>query len=495
VDHVDYPNGQKVQYAYFDNIGDQRLREIKNLDPAAAIISQFDYTYDVTGQIKTWTQANSEMSNARRYDFGYDAADQLRSADLTDTGTGAAIQQYSYDYDSAGNRTNEQVGSAVATMSPNSLNQITNRSSTGGRMHFRGHVNEPASVMVGGTLASIDAQGNFDGVANVTGGMNTVVVTATDASGNTRTNNYQVTVPSGPTKALTYDLSGNLTSDTDKTYEWDAVNRLIAINYTGTTNRSEFTYDGLSRRTKIVEKSNGITQSTKNFVWCDIGIAEERDTNNNVTKRFYTQGFQSVSYGPSNISSNYYMRDHLGSVRELTDGLGSVQTRYDYDPYGQPTVIFGGVDTDFEFTGYYRHAPSQLNLPLYRAFDSTSGRWISRDPMKDVELREGPNVYAYVANNPVTWIDPTGEGIWKAIKCYLIVRKWRNDCLSKVPDCGTICGKTLDERVEALLTCAKKHDEKTLECYEGMNRDLLTAGCETVSVGAPPGYLRPPILP
>jgi hypothetical protein len=86
-------------------------------------------------------------------------------------------------------------------------------------MHFRGHVNEPASVTVAGNFASIDAQGNFDGVANVTVGSNTVAVGATDASGNSRTNNYQVTVPLGLTKTLTYDLDGNLTSDGDKTYE------------------------------------------------------------------------------------------------------------------------------------------------------------------------------------------------------------------------------------------------------------------------------------
>ena len=66
VDHVDLPNEQKTLYAYFDNLGDQRLRQIKNLDPSTAVISQFDYTYKSDGSIQTWTQANSGVAVPQR---------------------------------------------------------------------------------------------------------------------------------------------------------------------------------------------------------------------------------------------------------------------------------------------------------------------------------------------------------------------------------------------------------------------------------------------
>ena len=173
----------------------------------------------------------------------------MKSATLTDTVTQASIHQFDYDYDASGNRTLAQIDGAVTTATPNNLNQITGRSG-GGKMHFRGRVDEPAAVTVAGNVASVDAAGNFDGIATVNVGANTVPVVATDASGNSRTNNYQVTVPSGVTKTLAYDVNGNLTSDGSKTYEWDAANRLVAINYTGTTDRSEFSYDGLSRIAK-----------------------------------------------------------------------------------------------------------------------------------------------------------------------------------------------------------------------------------------------------
>lgn len=397
IDHVDFPNGQKTQFTYFDNIGGQRLKQIKNLDPISAVISQFDYTYNPIGNIATWTQANSGQANPRRYDFGYDAANQLRGAALTDTVTQASVSQYEYDYDAAANRTSDQLGSVVSTYAPNNLNQIMSRSG-GGKMHFRGTVNEPSAVTVGGTPATVDGAGNFNGTANVSTGTNTVAVVAIDANGNTRTNNYQVTA-SGAPATFTYDLNGNLINDGSKTYEWDAANRLTAINYVGTNNRSEFTYDGLSRRIGIVEKTGGSVTSTKNLVWCRGKLCEERDAANNVTKRFYGQGEQ---LGTSNY---YYTRDHIGSICELSDSGGNIHARYSYDPYGVRIKLSGDVDSSFGYTGHYFHQSSGLNLALYRAYDSMTGRWISRDPVREAG---GLNLQSYVFNNPVNLVDPSG---------------------------------------------------------------------------------------
>ena len=59
-------------------------------------------------------------------------------------------------------------------------------------------------------------------------------------------------------KFLPDHKSPNVVADTGRTYEWDASNRLIAINYGGIGSRSEFSYDGLSRRVKIVEKQRPV---------------------------------------------------------------------------------------------------------------------------------------------------------------------------------------------------------------------------------------------
>lgn len=131
----------------------------------------------------------------------------------------------------------------------------------------------------------------------------------------------------------------------------------------------------------------------------DTQPSEERDASNAVTKRFYAQGEQIEG------TSYYYTRDHLGSIREMTDGSGSIHARYGYDPYGRLTKISGDLDSDFTYAGYYNHSPSRLYATLYRLYDPDLDRWISRDPIGETA---GINLYAYVGNNSATFIDPLG---------------------------------------------------------------------------------------
>jgi RHS repeat-associated protein len=166
--------------------------------------------------------------------------------------------------------------------------------------------------------------------------------------------------------------------------------------------RTEFTYDGFGRRTQLVEKNNGTVTSTKKFIWSGMQLCEELDGNNTVTKRFYRDGEQ------IGTASYYFTRDHLGSVREMTDNSGTIVARYDYDPYGRRgpnQITSGAVEADFGFTGYYVHAPSGLHLALYRAYDADTGRWINRDP---IEEEGGLNLYVYVSNDSINMVDPLG---------------------------------------------------------------------------------------
>ena len=208
----------------------------------------------------------------------------------------------------------------------------------------------------------------------------------------------------GTTRTLTYDLNGSLIDDGSKrTFEWDGANRLVAINYTGTTNRSEFSYDGLNRCVKIVEKTGGTVNSTRKFVWCGAEKCEFRNANNAVQLQIFPQGQYQGS------GAYYYTRDHLGSIRELVDGSGTVVARYDYDPYGRSTTVIGTNKPDFNFTGLYQHAKSGLDLATYRAYDPDLGRWLSRDPLLGAELAQGANLYYYVFNNPTNFYDEDGR--------------------------------------------------------------------------------------
>ena len=78
----------------------------------------------------------------------------------------------------------------------------------------------------------------------------------TPASSTTSTydNLNQIDLSNG--QPFTYDAAGNLLDDGQRSYEWDAVQRLVRIGYAGTTKSTEFRYDGLGRRTAILERPN-----------------------------------------------------------------------------------------------------------------------------------------------------------------------------------------------------------------------------------------------
>jgi phage tail sheath gpL-like len=79
--------------------------------------------------------------------------------------------------------------------------------------------------------ATLDSTLRFKGKTSLAAGENDTVLSAVDGGGNSASNNFQVFTPNTNSSTLTYDFNGNMTSDGTNTYQWDAENRLIQINY------------------------------------------------------------------------------------------------------------------------------------------------------------------------------------------------------------------------------------------------------------------------
>jgi RHS repeat-associated protein len=199
-----------------------------------------------------------------------------------------------------------------------------------------------------------------------------------------------------------FDADGNtLSGDGTRTYKWDAENRLIEIDYVGTSNKSTFAYDAWGHRLVDQETVSGTTTTTR-YLWCGSRICQTRDGSDNVLRRDLPEGELNVSSGQKLI----YMPDQLGSVRDVLDGTsGSLVQSYDYTPYGAVARSNGSTPTDYQFGGLFAHAASGLLLSTTRAYDPVAPHWLSRDQFREWA---GPNLYAYIGANTINGVDPYG---------------------------------------------------------------------------------------
>jgi RHS repeat-associated protein len=231
-------------------------------------------------------------------------------------------------------------------------------------------------------------------------------VSAVYPASGTQTASYnnlnQLTDLSG--QALTFDADGNLTSDGQRTYSWDAENRLVGIAYPGQPGKATaFTYDGLGRRVSIASTpAGGGSAVTTSYLWCGSDICQARNSSNTPIRGYYDEG----EYVPGSPAQPYYYGvDQIGSVRRAFASTSSAPA-YTYDPYGVPLQSTAPV-TDFVYGGMFYNADSGLYLTRYRAYDPVAGRWLSRDRAGEKTDPTG-NLYAYVGGNPLGQVDPLG---------------------------------------------------------------------------------------
>lgn len=202
-------------------------------------------------------------------------------------------------------------------------------------------------------------------------------------------------------QTLTFDANGNLLSDGQRNYRWDAENRLIAITYPGQTGKqTAFAFDGLSRRTAITSTPSGGSATSTSYIWCGSRICQARNASNAPTRSYYPEG-EFVA----GTLAYYYGSDQVGSVRRVFASATSAPA-YSYAPYGSALQSTAPV-TDFNYAGMFFSADSGLSLTRFRAYDSVAGRWLSRDP--DGERSDTvSNLYPYVGGNPLSYRDRQG---------------------------------------------------------------------------------------
>ena len=330
------------------------------------------YTYDADGRRATMTVAGQTQVT-----YGYDDAHRLTSitqgtsvvsitydnADRRSTLTYPNAIVAVYGYDNA-----NQLASLTYTLNSSPVGDLTYTYDLAGQR-----------ISVGGSWART--------------GLPQALASATYDAGN------RLVTWGG--QVFSYDLNGNLASDGQTSFTWNARNELMGLSG-GTA--ATFQYDGAGRR-----RSKTTNGSTANFLYDRANFVQELSAGGSVTANLLTGlGIDETFTRTDAVGSRNLLIDVLGSTFALTDMSGGVQTQYTSDPFGITTTSGATSSNTQQFTGRENDG---IGLYSYRARfqNPTLQRFISEDPLG---FAGGLNLFAYVENKPTGFRDPLGQQTW-----------------------------------------------------------------------------------
>lgn len=207
----------------------------------------------------------------------------------------------------------------------------------------------------------------------------------------------------------TYTANGELLSRTagsqTTTYGYDVFGNLRDVTLPDGT-QIAYIIDGRNRR--IGKRVNGTP--VQGFLYQNrLNLIAELDGANNVVSRFvYASRIHMPDYMIKGGVTYRIIADHLGSARFVIDvTTGGVVQRLDYDEFGTVTLDTNPGFQPFGFAGGIYDAHTRLSRFGARDYEAATGRWTAKDPRGFVS---GPNLYSYVNNDPVNFIDPPGTG-------------------------------------------------------------------------------------
>lgn len=204
-----------------------------------------------------------------------------------------------------------------------------------------------------------------------------------------------------------FDVDGFLATKVEDTatttYHYSSRGELVRVNLPD-GRVIEYVYDPLQRR--IAKKVNNVV--VEKYLWRDMTtLLAIYDGADKLRMRFeYADGRLPTAMTMS--GATYYLAyDQVGTLRLVADAMGNAIQKIDYDSFGNiisdsnPSLII-----PFGFAGGISDRDTGMVHFGYRDYDPDTGRWIAKDPLFFAGV--DANLYGYVQNNPVNFIDPFG---------------------------------------------------------------------------------------
>lgn len=386
---LDYPSGRSVRYTY-DTAG--YLDEIETKTATSSwevVVTNIRYR---------------PLGPVRALEYG-DGAEQTRTFDnsfrmtrLEDERSGTTLRDLSYAWTDRDN---------LATITDN-LAAANNETYGYNARELLTSANSPAYPNIGITYNAIGARKTY----TAGGQTNTYeYFSVSNRLNRIRDENNNVISDFRYLNAASW---GSIVSDNtiDLDFGYNDARRLTTVSKNG-SQRAEYYYDTQGRQ--VVRRLLTSGDTIHNIFDVDGNrIAEyEYDASNSTSTilREYIwmmgEPVAVVEYTGGTPTLYYVRTDHIGRPTFATNGSGTVVWTLEYLPFGQVRASTGSP-IDLRFPGQWFQAESGLHHNWMRDYDPVAGRYIEADPLG---LIDGPSVYGYAAQNPMRYIDPTGEVI------------------------------------------------------------------------------------
>jgi RHS repeat-associated protein len=367
------PSGSTILYGY--NANNQVASVTLSGSPNVTLLNGL--TYDPFGPITGWTWGNGTSSTSRTFDadgkitditsqgqrtFGYDDGFRITAAnDIADTSN-----SWTLGYDS--------------------LDRLNSATKTGTSIGYTYDANGNRLSQTGTSASTYTVSGSSNKLSSTTGVLSRTYTF--DAVGNTLTSGATVHTYNNANRMKTGKLVGN----GDTTYVYNALGQRVKKSGGAIASPVYFVYDEAGHLIGEYDSTGALIQET---VWLgDIPVATLRPKLGGGVDVFYVH------------------TDQLNTPRKVTSNASTPVLRWKWDPTpfgeGAPNenpASAGTFKFNLRFPGQQFDEETNLNYNYFRDYDPAIGRYVESDP---IGLGGGINTFAYVENDPISWIDSDG---------------------------------------------------------------------------------------